>query len=162
MNTSNQQTARSRTVFALIVAGCALALGGCDNRAPKTTLGEKVDSTVATTKDAAAEAKVKTEAGASSAGASMKQGASDATQAVKDAGSTVAAKVDDASITASVSAGLAKDPDLSAIKIDVDTKGGAVTLNGPAPSAAAKARAEAIAKGVEGVSSVDNKLEVKM
>ena len=161
MNTSNQQTARSRTVFALIVAGCALALGGCDNRAPKTTMGEKVDSAVATTKDAAADAKVKTEAGASSAGASMKQGASDATQAVKDAGSTVAAKVDDASITASVSAGLAKDPDLSAIKIDVDTKGGVVSLKGPAPNAAAKARAEEIAKGVQGVTSVNNQLEVK-
>jgi hyperosmotically inducible periplasmic protein len=162
MNTSNQQAGRSRTVLAILVAGCALALGGCDNKAPKTTLGEKVDSAVATTKDAAADAKAKTESGASSAGASMKQGASDATQAVKDAGSTVAAKVDDATITASVSAGLAKDPDLSAIKINVDTKGGTVTLNGPAPSAAAKARAEDIAKGVQGVTSVDNKLEVKM
>jgi osmotically-inducible protein OsmY len=137
--------------LAILVAGCALALGGCDNKAPKTTMGEKVDSAVASTKDAAADAKAKTEAGASSA-----------SQSVKDAGSTVAGKVDDAAITASVSAGLAKDPDLSATKINVDTKAGMVTLNGPAPSAAAKARAEAIAKGVEGVSSVDNKLEVKM
>ncbi|MEJ8846443.1 BON domain-containing protein [Variovorax rhizosphaerae] len=162
MNISNQQKVRTRTVLAMLVAGCALALGGCDNKAPKTTVGEKVDSAVASTKDAAADAKAKTESAAASAGASMKEGAADATQAAKNAGSTVAAKVDDAAITASVSAGLAKDPDLSAIKINVDTKGGMVTLNGPAPSAAAKARAEAIAKGVEGVSSVDNKLEVKM
>lgn len=151
MNALNQQAARSRTALAILVAGCALALGGCDNKAPKTTMGEKVDSAVASTKDAAADPKAKTEAGASSA-----------SQSVKDAGSTVAGKVDDAAITASVSAGLAKDPDLSATKINVDTKAGMVTLNGPAPSAAAKARAEAIAKGVEGVSSVDNKLEVKM
>ncbi|MEJ8820787.1 BON domain-containing protein [Variovorax humicola] len=162
MNTSNRYLVRSHTLLAVLVAGSALALGACDNRAPKTTMGEKVDSAVANTKEAAADAKAKTEAGAASAESSMKQGATDAKQAVKDASSTVAGKVDDAAITASVSAGLAKDPDLSAIKINVDTKGGMVTLNGPAPSAAAKARAEAIAKGVEGVSSVDNRLEVKM
>ncbi len=162
MNVLHQKSTRPRAVLAILVAGCALALGGCDKQAPKTSLGEKIDSAVTTTKEAAADAKAKTEAGAASAGSSMKQGAAEATQAVKDAGSSVAAKVDDATITASVSAGLAKDPDLSAVKINVDTKGGAVTLNGPAPTAAAKARAEDIAKGVEGVSSVDNKLEVKM
>ena len=162
MNTSNRYPVRSHTLLAVLVAGSALALGACDNRAPKTTMGEKVDSAVANTKEAAADAKAKTEAGAASAESSMKKGATEAKQAVKDASSTVAGKVDDAAITASVSAGLAKDPDLSAIKINVDTKGGMVTLNGPAPSAAAKARAEAIAKGVEGVSSVDNRLEVKM
>ncbi|MEO5736934.1 MAG: BON domain-containing protein, partial [Variovorax sp.] len=43
-----------------------------------------------------------------------------------------------------------------------DTKGGTVTLSGPAPTAAAKSRAGDIAKSVEGVGSVDNKLEVKM
>ena len=84
-----------------------------------------------------------------------------AKEAVKDAGAAVSATVDDAAITASVSAGLAKDPDLSAIKINVDTKGGAVSLKGPAPTAAAKARAEEIAKGVQGVTSVSNELEVK-
>ncbi len=82
-------------------------------------------------------------------------------EAVKDAGTAVANTVDDAAITAAISAGLAKDPDLSAIKIDVDTKAGAVSLQGPAPSAAAKERAEQVAKGVQGVTSVDNRLEVK-
>jgi hypothetical protein len=154
--------AKSRAILAGLVAGSALALVACDNKPPKTTLGEKVDSAVASTKEAAADARARTEAGAASAESSMKKGAGDASQAVKNAGSTVAGKVDDATITASVSAGLAKDPDLSAIKINVDTKDGAVTLNGPAPSAEAKSRAEAIAKGVEGVSSVDNRLEVKM
>ena len=57
--------------------------------------------------------------------------------------------------------GLAKDPDLSAIKIDVDTKGGTVMLKGPAPNAAAKARARRSPRAVKGVSAVDNQLEVK-
>ena len=69
--------------------------------------------------------------------------------------------MDDIGITASISSQFAKDPDLSAIKIDVDTKNGAVTLNGPAPTAAAKDKASTIAKAVKGVISVDNKLMVK-
>ena len=69
--------------------------------------------------------------------------------------------VDDVAITASIAAGFAKDADLSAIKIDVDTKNGVVSLIGPAPSVAARDRATTIAKGVKGVNSVDNKLVVK-
>ncbi|RZL95653.1 MAG: BON domain-containing protein [Variovorax sp.] len=162
MNTRKNHSARTRsTLLALLLAGGALGLAGCDNKT-NTTAGEKVDSAVAKTDQAATDAKASTQSTAASAESSMKQGAADAKEAVKDATSTVAAKVDDATITAAVSAGLAKDSDLSAIKINVDTKGGIVTLNGPAPTAAAKARAEEIAKAVEGVSSVDNKLEVKM
>ena len=150
MTSTNQHIARSRTLLAVLLAGSALALGAC-NKANDTTAGQKVDSAVA-----------KTESSAKSAESSMKQSAGEAKDAVKDAATTVGNKVDDASITAKVSAGLAKDPDLSAIKIDVDTKGGTVTLAGPAPTAAAKARAGDIAKSVEGVASVNNKLEVKM
>jgi osmotically-inducible protein OsmY len=91
----------------------------------------------------------------------VKDGMASMTEAAKKAGTAASATVDDAAITASVAAGLAKDPDLSAIKIDVDTKAGAVSLKGPAPTAAAKARAEEIAKGVQGVTSVNNQLEVK-
>lgn len=70
-------------------------------------------------------------------------------------------KVDDAAITASVNASLAKDPDLSAMKIDVDTKSGVVTLSGPAPTAAAKDRATSLAQAVDGVAGVNNNLEVR-
>lgn len=138
---------------ALMLAGGALALTGC-NKGSNETAGEKLDSAVAKTEQAGADAKAKADASTAGAKDAMKD-------AMKDAGATVAASVDDASITAAVSAGLAKDPDLSAIKIDVDTKGGTVMLKGPAPSAAAKSRAEEIAKNVKGVSSVDNQLEVK-
>lgn len=70
-------------------------------------------------------------------------------------------KVDDAAITASVNASLAKDPDLSAMKINVDTKSGVVTLNGPAPTVAAKDRATSLAQAVDGVAGVNNNLEVR-
>jgi hyperosmotically inducible periplasmic protein len=69
--------------------------------------------------------------------------------------------VADAAITASVNADLAKDNDLSALRIDVDTHNGHVTLKGTAPSEAAKERAARMAGQVKGVTSVDNQLIVQ-
>lgn len=150
-----------RMFMATAVACAAMALAACGDKSNNTTAGEKVDAAIAKTEQAGAEAKAKVDQMASEAKAkidsSTATGEATARQSAADAKSTI----DDASLTASVSAGLAKDPDLSAIKIDVDTKGGVVTLNGPAPTAAAKSRAEEIAKSVQGVSSVDNRLEVK-
>ncbi|WP_093239368.1 BON domain-containing protein [Variovorax sp. EL159] len=159
----------SRAWLAVLVAGAALTLAACD-KSDNRTAGEKLDSAVAKTEQAADTAAAKTEqalkdakakADTSGVTADVKEGMANAKEAARNAGAAVSATVDDAAITASVTAGLAKDPDLSAIKIDVDTKGGAVSLKGPAPSAAAKARAEEIAKGVQGVTSVDNQLDVK-
>jgi hyperosmotically inducible periplasmic protein len=169
MNKHPQTTAMPRAWLAVLVAGAALTLAACD-KSDNRTAGEKLDSAVAKTEQAADTAAAKTgeavreakaKVDASGTTAEVKQGMANVTEAAKEAGATMSAKVDDAAITASVSAGLAKDPDLSAIKINVDTKGGAVSLKGPAPTAAAKARAEEIAKGVQGVTSVDNQLEVK-
>ena len=88
----------------------------------------------------------------------MGAAAADKTQSM---GATAGDKVDDATITTKVNAALAKDKDLSAIKIDVDTQNGVVTLSGPAPTATAKQRASEIARTVKGVSSVNNQLTVK-
>jgi hyperosmotically inducible protein len=154
---------------ALLLAGAALTLAACD-KSDNRTAGEKLDSAIAKTEKAADTAAAKTgealrdakaKVDASGTTAEVKDGMANLKESAKNAGAAASATVDDAAITASVSAGLAKDPDLSAIKIDVDTKGGAVSLKGPAPTAAAKARAEEIAKGVQGVTSVSNQLEVK-
>jgi len=152
-----------RAWWAAALVGASLTLVACD-KADNRTAGEKLDSAISNSQKAANDAKDKTEQMASDAKAKMESSGATAkvTEAVKDAGAAVSGAADDATITAAVSSGLAKDPDLSAIKINVDTKGGNVTLTGPAPTAAAKSRAEDIAKGVKGVSSVDNKLDVKM
>jgi len=76
-------------------------------------------------------------------------------------GAAAANKVDDAGITAKVNAALAGDKELSALRIDVDTRDGVVTLSGPAPSASAKERAAELALKVEGVASVNNQLTIK-
>jgi osmotically-inducible protein OsmY len=128
-----------------------LALGACD-RSADSTVGQTPPDTSATSRateesrDAAARAR----AGAEKVG-----------EDTKAMGAAAGDKVDDASITAKVNTELATDKDLSAIKIDVDTKDGVVTLTGPAPSESARDRATEIAKNVKGVSSVNNQLTVK-
>lgn len=160
-----------RNRLALLLAGGVLALAACD-KGGNQTAGEKLDSAIAKTEQAGDEAKAKAErlareavqkaeSSSVSAESTIKRESQDATDAARAAGASVAATVDDAAITAAVSAGLAKDPDLNATRIDVDTKGGIVMLKGPAPSAAAKIRATEIAKAVKGVGGVDNQLQVK-
>ncbi|WP_254789551.1 BON domain-containing protein [Variovorax sp. OV329] len=152
---------RTGWLLALVGAG-ALTLAGCDRNDNRTT-GEKVDAAIAKTERAADQAAAKTEQMAKDAREKMNSSDAGArvSEAAKDAGRAISNAADDASITAAVNAGLAKDPDLSAVKIDVDTSAGKVTLRGPAPTPMAKERAEQIAKDVKGVSSVDNQLEVK-
>lgn len=89
------------------------------------------------------------------------QAAREAAEDTRRMGAAGVDKIDDATITAKVNAALAADKDLSAVRIDVDTKDGVVTLTGPAPSPEASAQATKIAKNVKGVSSVNNQLTVK-
>ena len=148
-----------RIVHILAVSALAMGLAACGKNEPPT-VGQRLDSAVEKTEQAAAEARAKTESAMQKAETKIEQGAANAEAAAKQAGNTAMVAIDDATITAQVNAGLAKDADLSAIKINVDTVGGKVTLNGPAPSTAARERAETIAKAVNGVMSVDNKLVV--
>lgn len=71
------------------------------------------------------------------------------------------ASLGDAAITASIKTDLLKDPDLSVLKIDVDTKDGVVTLNGLADNEAARKRAGQLAGAIKGVREVRNHLTVK-
>ena len=66
----------------------------------------------------------------------------------------------DAGITASVKSKLIRDKQIKALDIDVDTHSGIVTLNGHVPDEATQERAIKIAKGVEGVQSVESRLEI--
>ncbi|MDI1272727.1 BON domain-containing protein [Polaromonas sp.] len=130
-------------------AAVLLALTACNKADDNKTVGQSIDSGIA-----------KTEQAAKDAGNAMKEASRDAQATGSQASATMGDKIDDVTITATVSTGLAKDPDLSAIKINVDTKDGVVSLNGPAPSAAAKDKATDIAKQVKGVRSVNNQLTV--
>ncbi len=138
----------ARPVAVASVIALMFALGAC-SKADDQTAGQKLDTAIAKTEDKAAEIK-----------ADVKDAAADAKVASSEAATTIGEKIDDAAITAQVNASFAKDPDLSAIRINVDTKDGAVTLVGPAPSASARERAEQLARAIKGVTNVNNQLTV--
>jgi hyperosmotically inducible periplasmic protein len=119
----------------LLIAGVA----GCDRNNPDTTVGQKVDKAIDTTN----------------------QKMADAGKAIENKTTQAGQAIDDASITVAVKAEYAKDKEVDALKINVDTKDGIVTLNGSAPSEAGRLKAESLAMGVKGVSKVNNNLTVK-
>lgn len=99
------------------------------------------------------------------AAATIRQGASDAAAAVSRAASGAAAVVDEAmsdiAISTRIRTDFARDSELSAIAIGVETTDGVVTLSGQVPTAAACTRAENLAKTAKGVQSVNNELSVQ-
>lgn len=148
-----------RVASILAVSALALGLAAC-GKTEEPTVGQRLDSAVEKTERAAEDARAKADSALQSAENKMEQGAANAQATARQAADTAMEAMDDAAITARVNAGLAKDSDLSALKINVDTVNGQVTLTGPAPSAAARDRAEAIAKAVKGVTAVKNQLVV--
>lgn len=135
-------------LLATLVA--ALALTACNRRDESPTAGQVLDRTVN-----------KVEEKAKEVGAEVKAATTKSTDAEGKSTNPVVNSVRDAAITAEIKTLLAKDPGLSALRIDVDTAGGRVALRGTAPSAESRDRATQLAKGVGGVSAVENQLVVK-
>lgn len=69
----------------------------------------------------------------------------------------------DTAIVAKIRSSITDDKSLSinAQNVKVIVRGGTVTLRGPVDSAAEKARVEAISKGIAGVTSVHNEIDIK-
>jgi hyperosmotically inducible protein len=76
-------------------------------------------------------------------------------------GETLGEHIDDTTITTTVKTRLAADKGASLTRIQVDTDRGVVQLSGVVDSAAERARAEQIARGVGGVKSVRNNLQTR-
>jgi osmotically-inducible protein OsmY len=70
------------------------------------------------------------------------------------------AYVTDAAITSAVKAKFLADTAVSGLKIDVDTSGGMVTLNGTVSSRAEADRAMTLARNTDGVKGVHDNLKV--
>jgi osmotically-inducible protein OsmY len=73
---------------------------------------------------------------------------------------SVAVGTDDASITARVRTVLMNDAQIDALRMDVSTAGGVVTLSGVVNSSGAADRALSLARQVEGVREVKSTLRV--
>ena len=130
------RTSSLLTISAALAA--MIALSACNQRDDQT-VGQTVDK------------------GLASAKAEMK----DAKEATMDASANLAPAATDATITAKINAALVADDQLKALKIDVDTKDGKVVLTGVAPDADSRDRATSMAKAVDGVVDVDNRLTVQ-
>jgi len=70
-------------------------------------------------------------------------------------------KVEDGLITDRVRQRLVSDPEIKGYKVEVETKGGVVTLTGTVETERARAKAEKVTRKVSGVKSVVNKLRVE-
>lgn len=130
-------------------AGAGQPAGQAVDRPAEQTAGQRVDSAISTM-----------EQKADAVGTEMKQGVEAAKDGAAAAIDTATQTARDAAITTQINADLARDPELSALKINVDTSNGKVVLKGTAPTATAKDRAAAKAMAVAGVIAVDNQLRV--
>ena len=122
---------QSMTLLAAIAAVAMLGAGCSDQKAPGT-VGQRMENTT------------------------------DKMAATTDRATAKAATaIDDSALTAKVKTAMLADPSLKALRINVDTKDGTVTLAGPVETQAQKEHASEVAQGVSGVKSVDNNLTVK-
>jgi hyperosmotically inducible periplasmic protein len=158
----NKPTSKLSAIMLTAVSAMVLTLAACDKTTSSgETVGQKVDKAIDKTNEKMGAVSDKVGAEMNKAGDTI----SSATITLSADASATAAKtsdaISDAAITTSINADLIKDPDLSVMKIDVDTKLGAVVLNGLAPNEAARQRAEKIAGAVKGVTKVQNNLTVK-
>jgi len=135
------------TVLFTVVAAASLA--ACDRAGDERSAGQKLDGAVEQVQRTTDEVK----ADARAAGQEAKAATETAVEAIAD-------KSKDAVITTTINAELAKDTQLSALRVDVDTADGRVILRGTAPDTASRERATELAQRVEGVKSVDNQLSV--
>lgn len=126
-----------------LVSSLALLATGCDQKPAdqkpaEQTAGERMDNAVDQTK-----------------------------QATQDLGDTIQNKadqagqaIDDTAITTTIKGKYLADDTLKGLDISVETKQGVVTLTGSVQNDAARELATTIARGVDGVTRVDNQLTI--
>jgi hyperosmotically inducible protein len=76
-------------------------------------------------------------------------------------GKTVGETIDDATVTTRVKTAFINDPMVGALRIDVDTFKGVVTLSGRVKSKAEEEKAVTIAKSIKGVTDVKSTLQIE-
>lgn len=144
---TNTRSPLSAALLALLLAG---GLAACQKAPEEPTVGQRVDGAIQSAEVKSAEIKADVKEATAEMRADTAQAADTAGNAVKDA-----------AITAAVNAKLAADPALSALRINVDTAAGRVALSGDAPDVVSRDRATVLARSVEGVVDVNNRLTIQ-
>jgi len=83
------------------------------------------------------------------------------TRAAAPTTTSVGTEIDDSVVTAKVKSALLADPDIKSFDLKVETRKGEVMLSGFVGSQAQVDRAILVARGVEGVKDVANKMDLK-
>ena len=140
----------SRTAGVLSSLALLLALGACSSQVDEMAPAQSGQASVDISRQGSE--------GPGVANAAM--GGDSNSTAMMGAGPAVAPAADDpdTKIATAVKSSLAADPDFTAMKIDVHSEDGVVTLIGRAPDPAARERASQIARNVREVRSVENQL----
>ncbi|OFW08164.1 MAG: hypothetical protein A3H96_23380 [Acidobacteria bacterium RIFCSPLOWO2_02_FULL_67_36] len=76
-------------------------------------------------------------------------------------GKTIGETIDDATITTRVKTAFINDPTVGALRIDVDTFKGVVTLSGRVKSKDEEAKAIQLARAIKGVTDVKSTLQIQ-
>ena len=76
-------------------------------------------------------------------------------------GKTVGETIDDATITTRVKTAFVNDPVVGALRIDVDTFKGVVTLSGRVKSKEEESKAISVARSIKGVKDVKSTLQIE-
>jgi hyperosmotically inducible periplasmic protein len=140
-------TARSLMLTAAVSLALA-GLSGCNRDADRVTSNTTPPATTTPPADKTATAPPMTTPPATTT----------TTPGTTDADRTAGQTVDDASVTAKVKAALLAESGVDGTKINVDTLNGRVTLKGEGLDKTQIDRAVQVARGVEGVKDVDNRL----
>jgi osmotically-inducible protein OsmY len=140
---------RAKPAAPLLAAAVLLALAACGDRVENTGMAQSSPPNVEIHRQGAEGAKD----GKSGIGVE---------QDTRRMGAAPDRKVqeEDDRIATDVKASLAANPDFGALQFDVESDRGKVTLRGRAPDEAARDRAAEIARSVNGVKSVDNRVTV--
>jgi hyperosmotically inducible protein len=151
---------KTRITIGSLIAACGLALGGCDRpqKAPPPASGP--DSTVSQrgSQPGAGTPDDSQMGGYSRPGVTNSGDA--AASAGADSGRSAGDTMSDAWISTKVKTALITEKDLKASGIKVDAHDGEITLSGTAPSSTDVDRAASVARGIQGVKNVDNRIQV--
>jgi osmotically-inducible protein OsmY len=136
-----------RTVLAAASLAALLALGACGDRVENTEMPQPEQANVEINRQGLEGAKEANAAIGVEKDNTVRMGVGDTS--VMDP---------DVLIAEQVKAAFANNPDFGAVKIDVHSDDGVVTLRGRAPDPGARERAAEIARSVREVKSVENQL----
>jgi osmotically-inducible protein OsmY len=142
-----------RLRFVVLALGLAMAAAGCD-RAEEDRAAQGASDAVRSANKALNKAEEVAREGAREAGQLARKAAGVAKEGARESGRLLS----EGGLTAKVKTALLADDAVAGTHIDVDSNGGVVTLTGRLSNQAEVERALAIARGIDGVERVENRL----